>query len=55
LGLNFNTLGVVIPLNDGGAFAFNHISEMDVLKGVITYAPDIHVATRAEEEAKHNE
>lgn len=47
--LNFNTIVVVIPLDDFGAVAFVHIGEMDVLETVITYAHDIHIATRTEE------
>jgi hypothetical protein len=43
--LNFDTLGVVIPLNNSGALAFNHIGEVNVAEGKVANTKHILIAT----------
>jgi hypothetical protein len=55
LGLNFDTLGVIIPLNNSGTLAFDHIGEMNVAEGEVAKTKYVLVATGTEKDAKYNE
>ena len=52
LGLNFDALRVIVPLDYSGASALYHIGKVNVAEGEVTKAKYVLVATGTEKEAE---